>query len=112
MIGYKKSSIAIVCVLGVWSLWSPYWCIEFFPEDDGIYLEEGWNLVGWYQGYDVMASDLAGNITGCISLSMWDQVAQSYWAYFVGGPSSFDFVVSQGMGLFVEVSEPGYWGGT
>ena len=111
MIRYKKSSIAVLCVIGVWSLWSPYWCIGFFPEDDGIYLEEGWNLVGWYQEYDVMASDLAGNITGCLSVSMWDASEQTYHTFIVGGPSGFDFVVSQGMGLFVDVTVPSMWGG-
>ena len=71
----------------------------------------GWNLItvpvdtGWN------ASDLASHIPGCISVSRWDQNLQSYRAYFVGGPDTFDFVVSWGMGLFVEVDTESIWYG-
>jgi len=60
-------------------------------------LELGWNLIGWYHSDDTSASSLAENISGCLSLSMWDAVNQTYWTYIVGGPPAFDFVVPQGM---------------
>jgi len=41
---------------------------------------------------------------------MWDSVNQSYWTYLPGWPD-FDFVVSCGMGLFVDVDEESTWYG-
>jgi hypothetical protein len=50
-----------------------------------------------------MASDLADNVTDCLSVSRWDTENQSYRGYFVGGPPSFDFHISKGMAFFAEV---------
>jgi hypothetical protein len=41
---------------------------------------------------------------------MWNSVQQSYWLYLPGYPA-FDFTVSRGMGLFVEVTQDSYWHG-
>jgi agmatine/peptidylarginine deiminase len=72
-------------------------------------LKVGWNLLGWYHEYDTTASSLASNITGCLSVSMWDSVNQTYQTYIVGGPPVFDFNVECGMGIFVDVNVESTW---
>ncbi len=74
-------------------------------------LKVGWNLLGWYHNYDTTASDLSENILGCTSVSMWNASLQTYNTYIVGGPPSFDFVISRGMGLFVDVTQESIWHG-
>jgi len=74
-------------------------------------LKIGWNLIGWNQDIMTTASGLAGNITGCLSVSRWDSVNQTYRTYIVGGPDVFDFPVSCGMGLFIDVVEESIWSG-
>ncbi len=74
-------------------------------------LKIGWNLIGWYHEYNTMASSLAENITGCISISCWNASLQTYDTYIVGGPPTFDFTINQGIGLFVEVTEESIWYG-
>ena len=73
-------------------------------------LEIGWNLIGWYDENETTASSLAENITGCLSVSCWDATDQTYETYITGVPPS-DFVISRGMGLFVDVTEQSYWHG-
>jgi len=74
-------------------------------------LKVGWNLIGWYHEYDTTASSLSENISGCVSVSMWNATLQTYKTYIVGGPPSFDFPIVRGMGLFVDVSEESVWHG-
>jgi len=74
-------------------------------------LSVGWDLVGWYHSYQTTASSLAGNISGCQMVSWFDSVNQSFKTFIVGGPPSFDFTVSAGMGLFVLVDESSVWQG-
>ena len=74
-------------------------------------IEISWNLIGWFDNEDTTAKSLSENITGCLSVSKWDPVVQSYYAYFVDGPDSFNFNVTCGMGLFVEVYEESMWHG-
>ena len=69
-----------------------------------------WNIIGWYDEYNTTASSLAENITGCLSVNKWDAVNQSYRGYIVGIPA-FDFTISRGMGIFLEVSEESTWHG-
>jgi len=69
-----------------------------------------WNIIGWYDEYNTTASSLAENITGCLSVNKWDAVNQSYRGYIVGIPA-FDFTISRGMGIFLEVSEESTWQG-
>ena len=76
-----------------------------------ILLNIGWNNIGWIHVYDTLASSIAENITGCLSVSSWDSLNQTYRTFIVGGPPSFDFIVSFGMGLFVDVTEQSYWHG-
>jgi PKD repeat protein len=78
--------------------------------DVNVSLKTGWNLIGWYHNQDTTASSLADNISGCLSVVKWNPIEQSYWLYLPGYPA-FDFVVTQGMGLFVEVNQDSYWYG-
>jgi hypothetical protein len=72
-------------------------------------LKIGWNLIGWFHSSNTVASSLAENITGCLSVSKWDSINQTYYTYIVGGPPSFDFTIWPGMGLFVDVSVESIW---
>jgi hypothetical protein len=74
-------------------------------------LKVGWNLIGWYHEYDTTASSLSENITGCTTVSMWNATLQTYDTYIVGGPPTFDFTITRGMGLFVDVTEESVWYG-
>ncbi len=74
-------------------------------------LNIGWNLIGWYREYETTASSISENITGCTSISKWDSINQTYDTYIVGGPPTFDFIVTRGMGLFVDVTAPSIWHG-
>ncbi|RLF57584.1 MAG: hypothetical protein DRN27_07500 [Thermoplasmata archaeon] len=74
-------------------------------------LNIGWNLIGWFHEVDTTASSLSENIPGCLSVSKWDCVNQTYKTFIVGGPPAFDFPVFQGMGLFVDVDESSIWYG-
>ncbi|PNX46179.1 MAG: hypothetical protein BV457_08145 [Thermoplasmata archaeon M9B1D] len=68
------------------------------------------NLIGWYHNQNTTASSILENISNCSSIIKWDQVVQDYWLYLPGYPA-FDFVVTQGMGLFVDVDQESYWHG-
>jgi len=77
-----------------------------------ISLDMGWNLITLPVDNDMtMASSLAENITGSISVNKWDAVNQTYKPYIVGGPPSFDFPIHPGLGLFVDVDEETTWNG-
>ena len=79
--------------------------------DFNMTLYPGWNLIGWPYDYDTTASILSENITGCLSVSCWNATMQTYDTYIVGGPPSFDFSISCGMGLFVDVNQTSIWHG-
>jgi len=91
--------------------WSETWEFTYSNSTISIFLYESWNLIGWYQDYNTTASSLADNITGCTSVSRWNASLQTYDTYIVGGPPSFDFDISKGMGLFVDVTEESFWYG-
>ena len=78
--------------------------------DFNMTLNIGWNMLGWYHEYDTTASSLAENISGCLYVVEWNPVDQSYWFYIPGFPA-FDFVITRGMGIFVDVSVPSIWHG-
>jgi len=81
------------------SEWSPTWCMQRASSSG---LVEGWNLIG-YCGEPLMASEYAFFVDNCVMVSGFDAVSQSYYSYFVGGASSFDFEICCGMGVFVFV---------
>ena len=68
-------------------------------------------MIGWFHDYDTTAISLSENITGCISVNKWDAVNQEFYGYIVGGPAVFDFNITKGMGLFIDVDEDSYWHG-
>ena len=72
-------------------------------------LNVGWNAIGWYHDYNTTASSLGENISGCEIVSKFDCVNQIFQSYICGGPPGFDFVITQGMGLFVLVDETSTW---
>ena len=72
-------------------------------------LEAGWNFIGIPFQTTQMASDLAAQIPGSEMISTFNATTQGYETYFVGGPSSFDFTVEMGKGLFVLVNQPSTW---
>jgi outer membrane protein assembly factor BamB len=76
-----------------------------------ISLEIDWNLIGWYHTYETTASSLSENITGSTSVSKWNTTLQTYDTYIVGGPPTFDFTITCGMGLFVDVTAESVWHG-
>ena len=85
---------------------------EFKPISNiSIPILEGWNTLGWYHQDNTMASHLSENISGCEMVSRFNSSGQTYDTYFVGGPSSFDFSVLRGMGIFVLSTEDGMWNG-
>ena len=71
----------------------------------------GWNMIGWYHGYNTTAISLAENISGCEMVSWFDAVNQTYESYIVGGPPQFDFEITRGMGVFVLADESSVWYG-
>ncbi len=69
-------------------------------------IETGWNLISSPIQNDLMASEIADGIEGCLTVNKWDNTNQTYKPYIVGGPPDFDFVINPGMGLFIEVENP------
>ena len=74
-------------------------------------LELGWNAITWCESNPTLASTIGGSITGAEMISWFNAVSQGYETYFVGGPSSFDFTVEMGKGLFVLVNQESTWTG-
>ena len=74
-------------------------------------LSIGWNMIGWYHASNTLASTLGGAISGCQMISWFDSASQTFKTYIVGGPPSFDFTVTSGMGLFVRVNAASVWHG-
>lgn len=72
-------------------------------------LEIGWNMIGWYHENDNMASSLMDNITGCIMVSWYDNLNETYRTATSSG--GYDFVIEGGMGLFVYTTDSSIWNG-
>jgi hypothetical protein len=72
-------------------------------------LEIGWNMIGWYKDEDTMASSLMENITGCIMVSWYDNLNETYRTTTSSG--GYDFIISKGMGLFVYTTDSSNWYG-
>jgi hypothetical protein len=64
-------------------------------------LVEGFNLLGWYESSSTTASSIFNSITGCINVTVFDPITQLYKNY--RSSSDQDFVISQGMGYWVEL---------
>jgi len=64
---------------------------------------EGWNLITIPVANNYMASELAENITDCLSISRWDQDQQTYRGYIVEAGFE-DFQIEDGFGLYIHVN--------
>ena len=72
-------------------------------------LDVGWNMIGWYHDDDTMASSLMQNISNCTMISWYDTVSQTFKTRTSDG--GYDFIISQGMGVFVYTTEASMWYG-
>ena len=76
-----------------------------------IQLYQGWNIIGWFSD-STTASSLGENITGCSIVSKWNASLQQFQSYLVGiSPPEFDFIIKQGMGIFIYTNEASIWHG-
>jgi len=65
-------------------------------------LVEEFNLLGWYESFSTTASAIFNSIAGCINVSIFDAINQVNKNY--RSSSDPDFVISRGMGYWVEIS--------
>jgi len=68
----------------------------------------GWNSLGWFNPTQTNASDIYDNISGCNILLKWNNSRNDFDVYVPGAP---DFVIEQGNGFFVSVSQQSQWHG-
>jgi hypothetical protein len=73
-------------------------------------LSSQWNMIGWYHGTATNASSLGAAIPDCTVICMYDAVTGSYSTHSVGIPYN-DFIITQGMGLFIYATSGSYWTG-
>ncbi|RLI48041.1 MAG: hypothetical protein DRP09_21815, partial [Candidatus Thorarchaeota archaeon] len=75
------------------------------PIDNVTYnLYNGWNMLGWFDETPIIASNLADQLPGCISISKYNNTTDEYDTFIVGtsipgGPD--DFIITRGMGIMV-----------
>ncbi len=77
-------------------------------------LYPGWNTIGWWKDVPTTASSLAGNITACTMLAMWDAETGTYTTFIVGitpPGSPWDFAITCSMGILAKVSSGSEWHG-
>ena len=75
-----------------------------------IILPEGWNTIGWYKDVPTTASEIAENITGCTTISRWNNSRGMFESYLPGiSPVEDNFVIRKGTGIFVYVREESRW---
>ena len=71
---------------------------------------EDWNMVGWYHNYSTTAESLGQVIYGCSVVTIFDAVNQIFFTHVVGIPHD-DFIIKQGMGLFIYTTGASVWHG-
>ena len=74
-------------------------------------LFSGWNLITIPVENNLTAKSLLENITGCNIIYAWDSLNQTYKVYTLASPDEYNFVIRQGDGVFVGVSEESIWHG-
>ena len=72
-------------------------------------LDVGWNMIGWYHEHNTTASSLMENISNCTMISWYNTVNETYKTRTSGG--GYDFIISQGMGVFVYTTKASIWYG-
>jgi len=68
----------------------------------------GWNSLGWFNPTQTNASDVYNNIAGCNIILKWNNSRDDFDVYVPNAP---DFVIEQGNGFFVSVSQQSQWHG-
>ncbi|MCD6171364.1 MAG: hypothetical protein J7J36_02980, partial [Thermoplasmata archaeon] len=68
----------------------------------------GWNSLGWFKEEQTNASDIYNSISGCNIILKWNNSRDDFDVYVPGAP---DFVIEQGSGFFVSVSQQSQWHG-
>jgi len=68
----------------------------------------GWNSLGWFNPTQTNASNIYNNIAGCNIVLRWNNSKDDFDVYVPGAP---DFVIEQGNGFFVSVSQQSQWHG-
>ena len=74
-----------------------------------ILLYEGWNMLGWFNSTQTTADSLLNSIAGCSIVLKWNASLQDFELYVQGSPNNF--VITQGDGFLVAVSEQSIWHG-
>jgi hypothetical protein len=70
---------------------------------------EDWNTLGWFYEYPSSAQSLGEN-TGASLVLMFNATTQNFMTYVMN--SGYDnFIISRGMGVFIQASESGWWHG-
>ena len=69
-----------------------------------------WNLIGWYHGSSTLAESLGQALVDCTVVIMFDAVSQTFVTHVVDTPHD-NFMVTQGMGLFIYVTTESWWQG-
>jgi len=68
----------------------------------------GWNSLGWFKEEQTNASNIYNSISGCNIVLRWNNSRDDFDVYVPGAP---DFVIEQGNGFFVSVSQQSQWHG-
>ena len=68
----------------------------------------GWNSLGWFKEEQTNASDIYNSIAGCNIVLRWNNSRNDFDVYVPNAP---DFVIEQGNGFFVSVSQQSQWHG-
>ena len=73
-------------------------------------VEDEWNIIGWYHDYSTTAESLGENISTCSVVIMFNASTQIFLTHVVGSPHD-NFIIEQGMGLYVYTTESSIWQG-
>ena len=74
-----------------------------------LHLHSGWNLVSYTDIKNRSAKSIAENVTNCTIITTWNATLQEYEQPFIVAVGTKDFVVKQGMGLFIYVRTESEW---
>jgi len=75
-----------------------------------VQIHQYWNLIGWFNETPTNAESLGQAINGTTVVIMFNSTPQNFFTHVVGVPSD-NFIIKQGMGLFIYTTETSYWHG-
>jgi len=70
-------------------------------DDISLMLHSGYSLIGWANLETTWASRLAGNISGCTKVALWNATVQAWDPEYIVGLPDYDFDVEMGTAMFV-----------